>query len=122
MRSGEATVLHELCSNPDDLRFLQVLEAQRREDPMVCEVMDQSMFHLGVALANIVDIINPHLVLLSGAIFTNLQNAETVEQTLKKYVFLDDNESVRVVPVDMSENAGAIGAAACCIEKYFIRG
>ena len=32
-----------------------------------------------------------------------------------------DVESIRVVPVDMGEYAGAIGAAACCIEKYFIR-
>ncbi len=67
------------------------------------------------------DIINPHLVLLSGAVFTNLHNAETVENTLMQHAFLADTNSVRVVPVDMGQNAGAIGAAACCIEKYFLR-
>ena len=122
MDKGEETVLHEICPVSAKLHLQHVLEAQRREDPMVCGILDQAMFHLGIALANIVDIINPHLMLLSGAIFTNLQNAEKVEQTLMKYAFLADNRNLRVVPVDMGENAGAIGAAACCIEKFFIRG
>ena len=73
------------------------------------------------ALANIVSIINPHLILLSGAIFTNLHNAEVVQESLMKHAFLADYKSLRVVPLDMGEYAGAIGAAACCIEKYFVR-
>lgn len=120
MAAGEKSVLQELCPNPEDLKLQHVLEAQRRNDPMVCDILDQAMFYVGVALANIVDIINPHLVLLSGAIFTNPQNAEMVEKTLKAKAFLADPESLRVVPVDMGEYAGAIGAAACCVEKYFL--
>ena len=61
-------------------------------------------------------------MLLSGPVFTNRQNAETVEKTLTRYAFLPDDDVVRVVPVDMGEYAGAIGAAASCIEKYFLRG
>lgn len=120
METGEETILRELCPDQENLHLSHVLEAQLREDPMVCEIMDQAMFYVGIALANIVDIINPHLVLLSGAIFTNLQNAKTVEHTLKEKAFLADPESLRVVPVDMGEYAGAIGAAACCVEKYFL--
>ena len=122
MRSGEATLLHELCSEPEELKLSHVLEAQRADDPLVCEIMDQAMFYVGVALANIVDIINPHLVLLSGPVFTNRRNADTVENTLTRFAFLPDDDALRVVPVDMGEYAGAIGAAACCIDKYFIRG
>ncbi len=122
MAQGEETVLRELCPKIEDFSFPQVLEAQRREDPMVCEIMDRAMFYVGVALANIVSIINPHLILLSGAVFTNLHNAEVVQDSLMKHAFLADYESLRVVPLDMGEYAGAIGAAACCIEKYFVRG
>lgn len=122
MSRGEETILREICPKAEDLSFPQVLEAQRREDRMVCEIMDRAMFYVGIALANIVSIINPHLILLSGAIFTNLHNAEVVENTLMKHAFLADYESLRVVPLDMGEYAGAIGAAACCIEKYFVRG
>ncbi len=122
MAQGEDTILRELCPREEDLSFPQVLEAQRREDPMVCDIMDRAMFYVGIALANIVSIINPHLILLSGAIFTNLHNAEVVQDSLMKHAFLADYESLRVVPLDMGEYAGAIGAAACCIEKYFVHG
>ncbi len=122
MNSGEKTVLRELCPRTEDLTFPQIMEAQRQDDPMVCEIMDRAMFYVGVALANIVSIINPHLILLSGAIFTNLHNAEVVQDSLMKHAFLADYKSLRVVPLDMGEYAGAIGAAACCIEKYFVRG
>ena len=122
MQSDRETLLHTLCPDPGDLMLSHVLEAQREGDPLVCRIMAQAMFYVGIALANIVDIINPHLVLLSGPVFTNRQNAETVEKTLTRYAFLPDDDAVRVVPVDMGEYAGAIGAAASCIEKYFLRG
>ena len=64
------------------------------------------MFYVGIALANIVSIINPHLILLSGAIFTNLHNAEVVQDSLMKHAFLADYESLRVVPLDMGNMPG----------------
>jgi len=122
MDRGEETALRALCPQGDALRLSHVLEAQRQNDPLACRVLDRAMFYVGVALANIVDIINPHLVLLSGEIFTNPQNAQTVERALFDHAFLPDDESLRVLPTDMGEFSGAIGAAACCIEKYFLRG
>ena len=122
MRAGEETALRDLCPDPEALKLSDVLEAQRAGDAMVCGIMEQAMVYVGVALANIVDIINPHLVLLSGSVFTNRVNAETVEKALMRYAFLPDDDALRVVTVDMGEYAGAIGAAASCIEKYFLRG
>ena len=87
---------------------------------MVCEILNNAMFYIGIALTNMVDIINPHLVLLSGAVFTNPENVAAVEKTLKEHAFLADRESLRVAAVDMGEYAGAVGAAACCVEKYFL--
>ncbi|MBR2823597.1 MAG: ROK family transcriptional regulator [Clostridia bacterium] len=119
--AGADTMLRELCPDPDALSLSQVLEAQNRGDPTVCRVLDQAMFYVGIALANLVDIINPRLILLSGPVFVNPQNADTVERALRAHAFLPDEEPLRVVPVDMGEYAGAIGAAACCIDKYFLR-
>lgn len=120
--AGEETMLRGLCPDIAELRLSHVLAAQQAGDPLVCGIMDRAMFYVGVALANIVDIINPHLVLLSGPIFANRQNADTVEKALMRYAFLPDDDVLRVVPVDMGEYAGAVGAAASCIEKYFLRG
>ena len=121
LNAGEETMLRSLCPDAGKLQISHVLEAQRAGDPLVCRIMERAMYYVGIALANIVDIINPHLILLSGTVFTNNQNAETVERALMRYAFLADNDMLRVVPVDMGEFSGAIGAAASCIEKYFLR-
>ena len=120
-QNGERTVLTEFKPDPMDWRLPDLMEAQRSNDEMVCRIFADAMYYIGIALANIVDTINPHLVLLSGAIFTNPQNVRAVEQSLMAHAFLPDDDSLRIVPVDMSEYAGSIGAVACCIEKYFLR-
>ncbi|MBR1583939.1 MAG: ROK family transcriptional regulator [Clostridia bacterium] len=120
--NGETTLLTEWKKDPQDWRLPDLLQAQRQNDPLVCRVLEDAMFYVGIALANIVDIINPHLVLLNGEVFTNPQNAQAVERSLLAHAFLPDDDPLRVVPVDMSEYAGSIGAVACCIEKYFLRG
>ena len=121
MKQGRNTVLNSLCPNPAELRISHVLEAQRQGDETVREIMEQAMFYVGIALANIVDIINPRLIILSGPLFANHENVETVEHTVRQYVFLPEDEILRIQAVDMSEYAGAIGAVAGCIDKYFIR-
>ena len=122
MRSGTATALNGLAARPEDITLQHVLKAQRDGDREVCRIVENAMYYVGVALANIVDIINPHLVLLSGPIFVNRENADIVEKTLLRYAFVPDDDALRVTAVDMGEYAGAIGAAASCIDKYFLRG
>ena len=61
---GNASVLAELCADPDQLTLEQVLEAQTRGDPAVRRILDRGMFYLGIALANIVGFLDPHPDLL----------------------------------------------------------
>lgn len=121
VRNGKETLLNTLCPDPEALQLSHLLEAQRQGDNLVCGIMEQAMIYVGYALANIVDIINPHLIFLSGPVFVNRENVRTVEDTVRQYVFLGEDDILRIQAVDMSEYAGAIGAAAGCIDKYFIR-
>lgn len=121
LRAGECTVLAELCSDPEQLTLEQVLEAQTKGDPAVCRILDRGMFYLGIALANIVGFLNPHLIFLSGPMFRNRENFDTVERSLRTYAFRSSDEKLQLVYVDLGEYGGAVGAAASCIEKYFLR-
>lgn len=59
------------------------------------------MFYLGIALANVVGIMNPHLIFLSGAMLRNEHNFETVEKSLDAHVFCFDNEKPQLVDIDL---------------------
>lgn len=121
LKKHECSVLAELCPDPASLTFEQVLVAQACGDQTVCAIMDRAMFYLGIALANVVGFINPHLIFLSGPMFHNQKNFDKVEQTLRTHAFRSSDEKMQLVHVDMGEYGGAVGAAAACIEKYFLR-
>ncbi|AVM68760.1 hypothetical protein C3V36_05630 [Lachnospiraceae bacterium oral taxon 500] len=121
LERGESPYLAKLCSVPQELTLDQVLEAQRQGDPVVCRILEQAMLFLGIALANIVDFLNPHLIFLSSALFKNSENFALVEKSLYQYVFRSGAEELKLVPVDLGEYGGAAGAAARCIDRYFVR-
>ena len=98
-----------------------MLRAQEKGDETVCQIIDRGMRYLGIALANVVNFINPHLIFLSGPMFRNRRNLETVENMLRGYLFHAEDEQLNLVYIDLGDYGGALGAAACCIEKYFLR-
>ena len=122
LREGRCTVLAQLCPDPEALTLEQVLAAQTQGDPAVCEILSNAMFYLGIALANVVSFLNPHLILLSGPLFRNQENFDTVRRSLDSHAFRSSDEKLQLVYVDLGEYGGAVGAAASCIEKYFLRG
>ena len=122
MRAKKNTLLHELCYSPEELTLDHVLEARQGKDPEVCRIMEEAMFYTGIALSNMADIMNPHLILFSGPLSADPENIRIIETVLNRYAFLPADEKIRVVPFDMGVYAGALGAAAVCIEQVFIKG
>ena len=121
MRSGKETLLTRICPDPDRLLIHHVIDAQQNKDKYADKVLTQAMVYIGIGLANMISIIDPHLVFLSGEVFKSEKNAATVKKTLLEHAFLPKDSGPDIVPVDLGEFGGAIGAAACCIEKHYIR-
>lgn len=121
LKAGECPVLAKICKNPDELRLEQIMQAQNEGDEGVCKILERAMSFIGIALSNIVDFLNPHLIFLSGPMFRNKQNIDYVERTLRAYAFHASDEKLQLVYVDLGEYGGAVGAAASCINKFFLR-
>lgn len=122
MKSGESTELNRLCTDPEELTLEDILTAQNRGDQTVCKIMDNAMRFLGIALANVVGVINPHRIFLGGGVFRNYRNFEVAEASLMTYAYRANDEKLEVSFIDLGEYGGAVGAAARCIEQFFIKG
>lgn len=122
LREKRAPILAKLCPDPSQLTFDQILTAQTSGDEDVKSILHKAMFFLGIALANVVDFMNPRLIFLSGPAFSVEENYQTVCKTMHTYAFRAGNQSVQLVNYDLGNYGGAIGAAAVCIEKFFLRG
>jgi len=75
---------------------------------------------MGIALANLVNTLNPELIVFGG-IFE--QGADlllpTVEATMRERAFADLGERVRLKTTSFSKRPGIIGAAALALNAFF---
>ena len=75
LRRQEAPVLASICNDPSRLTLEHILEAQGLQDPAVCTIVNLAMWYVGISLANIANLLDPHLLFLSGPMFRRKESA-----------------------------------------------
>ncbi len=97
-----------------------VFAAARAGDVPTQNMLADIARYMGIALANLVNVLNPELILLGG-IFAQGQDLllPTVEATVRQRAFADLGERVRLQPTSFGKNAGMIGSAALALTTFF---
>lgn len=75
--------------------------------------------YLGVTLSNIVNIIDPELIIIGGGVVesSNLF-ISTTKKIMRQYIKHDETKKIRIVKGKLGANAGAIGAALLVSSNY----
>ncbi len=98
----------------------QIFAVAREGDDATLAMLEERARYLGIALANLVNILNPDVIVLGG-IFE--QGADlllpTVEQTVRTRAFADLGERVQLCVTQFGRQAGVIGAAALALDAFF---
>jgi predicted NBD/HSP70 family sugar kinase len=76
--------------------------------------------YLGIALANLVNIFNPELILLGG-MFAQGQDLilPIAAETMRETAFAGMGERVRVQTTGFGWSAGVIGATSLALKRFF---
>jgi len=76
---------------------------------------------MGIALANLVNILNPELIVLGGILAQGQDLLlPTIRETMIRRAFANLGEKVTLVPPSFNhQNAGVIGAAALALNRFF---
>jgi glucokinase-like ROK family protein len=97
-----------------------VFESARRGDAQAKQMLAEKAYYLGVALANMVNLYNPELILLGG--FFAQEQAyfiDPVIKTVRQMTFGDLGSRVRIEATSFGWKAGVIGAAALALMEFF---
>lgn len=99
-----------------------VFSAALAGDEVVVVLLKERAHYFGIALANLINIFNPELIVLGG-IFTREQNLilPTIRKTLKEYAFANLSDNVHLQVTDFGQDVGMIGAAALALDSFFYR-
>ena len=75
---------------------------------------------MGIALANLVNVINPELILLGGIFYQGRDLLlPTIETTMRQRAFGNLGQQVQLQPTSFGQQAGMIGSAALALTTFF---
>lgn len=114
--AGSTTLLMKKGGSAENLKLEDLIEAARQEDVLMIELLAEMGDKLGRALAVLINLFNPELVILGGTL------AETgdylrlpVKSALNKYSLSLVNNDTQLKTSRLGEKAGLVGA--CLIAR-----
>ena len=114
VKSGQKTCLTDMLgADLKDLRSGDLRKALRKRDKLVETVVDEASQYIGVALANMVNMFNPEVVVLGGGVIEALGDDmlnEIVEVT-RDYAMAGALDRVDIITSKLGDHAGITGGA-----------
>lgn len=97
--------------------FMQALE---KDEPIAKGVLLDSAETYGMGLANMINILHPDKVVLSGELIHRFPSYyEKVTQTAKRYIYRIERKPVQFIQADRNESSISVGAAVLVFQTYF---
>ena len=94
-----------------------VFDAGIGGDELALEVFRRAGFYLGTAIAGLVNVLNPEMIVIAGGAAAGWELlAGTVRQTMMEKAFQRPAERVKLVPAELGDNAGILGAAQVALQ------
>lgn len=119
-RRPHSLLARYLAQNGATKPIERIFAAAGEGDATTLQLLNACARYLGIALANLVNVLNPELILLGGLF---AQGSEfflpIAERTMRERAFAGLGDRVRVRPTQFGWRAGVVGAASLALSKFF---
>jgi len=116
---GAPTLIAELAEgSPERITAKLVAEAAGQGDEEAHRILTEAMESLGIGIANLVNLFNPQLIIIGGGL-ANIGPLlfEPVRRAIDRRAFPAPARAVRVVPAELNDDVGVLGAAAVALAR-----
>ena len=119
-RNPEGTLASIMRDRKDLTPIDRIFEAGRQGDEEVRQMLRERAYYLGVALAGLVNLFNPEMIILGGIFFSGEEFfLETVRKVTRQMAFGRMGERVRICSTGFGWDAGVLGATALALLQFF---
>ena len=123
IRQGERSSLTEIVEGKiENITAEKVLIAAQDGDSLTSKVILKAATYLGVGLVNLVNIFNPEMIIISGSVAKMgdlLLNP--ARQVVRERAFQLSARAVQIVPAQLGDDAGVLGAAVFAFQQEVTR-
>lgn len=118
LKQGRVSSLRERLNEKGQISFQDIVEAVKEKDSLAVELITQTAVFLGIGLSNLINILQPELVILGGPLVNcHPSFFEHAVNTAKEKTFVLDKHELRFSNSTLGDNAVAIGAAVTILNK-----
>ena len=102
-----------------DTQVREVVALARQGDPRAKKILAQAGHYLGLALANLVDILNPQIIVIGGGVASaGRLLLAPAERTMRQWAQPLAVQQVRITRSRLGGRAGLFGAAKLCFDRF----
>lgn len=111
MKNGESTILSKINKNCEKLTLADLIKATNQEDMLCIDVIESIGQKLGDALAGIINIFNPELLIIGGPLaLTGDYLLQPLKTSLRKYSLNLVNRDTAITLSKLKDKTGLVGA------------
>ena len=115
IRAGKKSCVLKLMEERGKERMTSsvIQRALKKNDPVMHNVIKRAQYFLGIAVANLVNILDPECVVLGGGVTERLGEefvAPIRKTAYENFLRRHDAERVKILPGTLGDNAGGLGA------------
>ncbi|HXC99673.1 MAG TPA: ROK family protein, partial [Verrucomicrobiae bacterium] len=114
VEEGQKTVLTEMLgADLHDMRSGDLRKAIKQGDKLVAHIVEEAARCTGIAVANLLNILNPEVVVLGGGLMDALENEmmPVILEAAHEHTMPGVDKGVKILPSKLGDDAGITGAA-----------
>jgi len=114
VKDGQKTILTDMLGDDlEDLRSGDLRKAIRRGDKFVDHVVEEAAEYTGIAVANLINILNPEAVVLGGGVIEALADEMLgiITEVARDHILAGTSKDVEIIASKLGDNAGITGSA-----------
>jgi len=95
-----------------------IAEEAQKGDAVALEVFEETGYYLGLCVTNLIDLLNPEMVVIGGGIAQAGDIIlDPIRRTVTATAIRSLAKSCRIVPAELGDNAGIFGGAAIILQE-----
>ena len=120
-KEGSSTILAAKIDKKENITMADMIEAIQKEDVLCIEILEEMGLNLGRGIAGLMNIFNPELVVLGGALsLTGEYISLPIKSAIRKYSLNLVSQDTEIRLSKLGERAGVLGA--CLLSRSKILG
>ncbi len=120
LRGRDSRLLEQAGGHIERVTWSLVADLAREHDPVAAEVVREAGDYLGIAVANVVTLFNPALVIVGGPMTqAGTMLLEVIRERIMEAAFAPSVKTVEIAGSALGAAAVSIGAASMFVDEFF---